>query len=215
MKNSKWLLLGITCALLTVFLWAASWYRNSQAKISESLAQAHAELLVRPYSPEVGLPGAKVTIVEFFDPQCEACRAIYPLAKDLLKEFEGKVRLVLRYMPLHKDSIYASTVLEAARKQGKYWETLELLFAKQSEWGGHEASKPELILTYLPALGLDVEQLKVSLNDAEHLSKIQQDKDDGTKLGVLRTPSFFVNGKLQEQLGPEPLRAAIRAALGE
>ena len=79
----------------------------------------------------------------------------------------------------------------------------------------YQAPKPELILTYLPQLGLDMEQLKTSLNDAEHLSKIQQDKEDGTKLAVLRTPSFFVNGKRQEQVGLEPLRAAIKEALGK
>ena len=62
-------------------------------------AQAPADrtVLTRFHSPTFGDPAAKVEIVEFFDPACEACRAMYPFVKKLLEEHRGRVRLTLRY----------------------------------------------------------------------------------------------------------------------
>jgi predicted DsbA family dithiol-disulfide isomerase len=45
-------------------------------------------------------------------------------------------------------------------------------------------------------LGLDLERLKASLHDFEIESQIRQDQEDGKKLGVVRTPAFFVNGEV-------------------
>lgn len=51
---------------------------------SSALAQAPSAdrtVLTRFHSPSFGDPAAKVEIVEFFDPACEACRTMYPTAK--------------------------------------------------------------------------------------------------------------------------------------
>lgn len=74
--------------------------------------------LVRPHSPVIGPAGAPVTIVEFFDPSCEACRAFHPIVKQILAKFPSDVRLVLRYTPFHKGSDEAVRILEASRAQG-------------------------------------------------------------------------------------------------
>lgn len=213
MKFDKYVLLGVSALLITAFLWGARWYRDKDRAQVDAKAREGAELLVRSYSPTLGPSDAKVTIVEFFDPECEACRAFYPLVKQVLKEFNGKVRLVMRYMPFHKNSFYAASVLEAARKQGKYWEALEMMFARQPEWASHHDPKPELLMGYMKTLGLDLDTLKASLQDSEPKSKIQQDQQDGTQLGVTGTPTFFVNGKVLQKLGPEELRAAIKDVL--
>jgi len=56
------------------------------------------------HSPVFGPANAPVTIVEFFDPACETCRAFYPIVKDILAQYPSEVRLVIRYAPLHKGS---------------------------------------------------------------------------------------------------------------
>jgi len=213
MKLDKYLMVGVFALLATAFLLGARWYRNKERTQLETNVQKNADLLIRPYSLSLGPADAKVTIVEFFDPECEACRAFYPITKEILKEFDGKVRLVVRYMPFHKNSVYAASVLEAARKQGKYWEALEIMFARQPEWASHHEPKPELLVTYMKAIGLDMETFTSSLQDSEHKSKIQQDQQDGTQLGITKTPTFFVNGKLLQNLGPEDFRMAIKNEL--
>ena len=52
-----------------------------------------------------------------------------------MKDYDGKVRLVLRYMPLHPNSLFAANFLEGAGEQGKYWQAQDLILTKQSEWG--------------------------------------------------------------------------------
>ena len=88
---------------------------------------------VRGYSQRLGSPDAKVVLVEFFDPGCEACAALSPHVKAVVDAHPGQVQLVLRYIPLHQGADVAVKILEAARKQGKYWETLQMMFATQSD----------------------------------------------------------------------------------
>lgn len=213
MKKDKYLIIGILAVAVVGFFVATRWYKGSEKKRLEQITAGKKEPLVRPHSPRLGPDTASVTIVEFFDPECESCRAFYPAAKQVLKEFDGKVQLVLRYMTFHKNSGYAVGILEGARRQGKYWEALELLFARQPEWASHHAPKPELLVVYMKELGLDIEQLKASAEDSEVKSRILQDKDDGMLLGVRGTPTFFVNGKLLPRLGYQELRSAIQEAL--
>ena len=76
---------------------------------------ANQQALVRFHSPTFGPADAPVIIVEFFDPSCEACRAFYPIVKQILAEYPGQVRLVLRYTMFHQGSEEVSRILEAAR----------------------------------------------------------------------------------------------------
>lgn len=213
MKRHKWLLLGVAAVLVTAFVVGASWYSEKEAARRE--ARVRQELLIRPHSPTLGPADAPVTIVEFLDPECEACGAFYPTVKAVLAEFDGKVRLVVRYMPFHRHTAYAVSALEAARNQGKYWEALQKLFADRAvaSHGHNEENRPAEILKLLSELGLDMERLQASMQDFEHRTKLQQDEADGQALGVSGTPTLFVNGKMLTRLGHEPLREAVRAAL--
>jgi protein-disulfide isomerase len=174
---------------------------------------AESPALVRPHSPTLGPDDAKVTVVEFLDPECEACRAMYPIVKHVLGEFPDQVRLVVRYVPLHPNSIYAAGVLEAARAQGRYWEMLETLFQHQPEWGSHHAPRPELIPGYAEKLGLDMQALERSLEAREHERLVATDHADAKALGVTGTPSFFVNGQRLQRLGYPPLKALVEREL--
>ena len=170
-------------------------------------------LLVRPYSPTQGAEQAAVTIVEFFDPECESCRAMYPIVKQVMQEFDGRTKLVIRYMPLHQNSAYAASLLEAARAQNKYWEYLEVVMLRQPEWASHAAPRPDLLLTYAPSVGLDVARLKADASSAEIRMRITQDEQDGHALGANRTPTFFINGRPLMRLGYNELREAVQAQL--
>lgn len=213
MKVSKPLLAAVIAVLVAAFVVGANWYRGrGSADVSEAASSGAAEL-VRPYSITLGPASAPVTMVEFFDPECEACRAMYPIVKQVMAEFDGRVQLVIRYMPLHQNSAYAATLLEAARAQNKYWEYLDIVMLRQPEWASHAAPRPDLLMTYAPMAGLDVEQLRLAATDPDLKARIQQDEADGRVLGANRTPTFFVNGKVLPQLGYGPLRAAIEAEL--
>ncbi len=209
--------------LILVGIGALLYNRSEQSPVrptnatSNSSTTASAELLVRPDSPMLGPADAKVTLVEFYDPECEACAAFHPIVKKILKDYEGRIRLVTRYMPLHQNSLSAASFTEAAGEQGKYWQAQELLFQKQGEWGEkHGAGAPSespninvLFQKYAEELGLDLAKANAAVRDNRFRAKIDRDKSDGQALGVRQTPTFFVNGRKLMQVSESALRRLI------
>ena len=94
-----------------------------------------ASTFVRFNSPAFGNRSSKVLVVEWFDPECEGCRAIHPAFEKIVFDYSDRVHFVLRYMPFHKNSLYAAAVLEEARQLEKFKEALNVLFQKQLRMG--------------------------------------------------------------------------------
>ncbi|MGB7326082.1 MAG: thioredoxin domain-containing protein, partial [Rubripirellula sp.] len=158
MKNRS-IVLSVLAVGLAIFA-AAVWYQSRPAPIAqvEPVQPEIAEALIRPYSPIIGPEDAPVTIVEFFDPACEACRAFYPVIKDIMAEHDGQVRLVLRYTAFHgAASEEAIRVMEAARMQDVYISVKEAILEFQPRWASHGEPAPGLILGIAEQAGLDVE----------------------------------------------------------
>ncbi|MCP9493443.1 MAG: DsbA family protein [Pyrinomonadaceae bacterium MAG19_C2-C3] len=220
-KQIKIMVLIVAVVLVAAFM-GASYYRESVQSERKPSASGD-NPLVRPDSPTLGSADAPVTIVEFLDPECESCREFSPRIKRILKEYDGKIRLVVRYMPLHQNSVAAAIVTEAAGEQGKYWEMQELLFRRQSEWGaGHgppsasvqHAPPLALFESYAVELGLDVGKLRNSITQNRHALKVERDRRDGQSLGVTKTPTFFVNGRRLARFSEEDLKSLINEELG-
>jgi protein-disulfide isomerase len=209
MNNKNYLYIGSAALLIAFFLLGTKLYKDSQQEKLSFLAQSSAEIFVRDHSPRYGNKDAKVFVIEYLDPECESCRRFYKPVKELLAEYGDKVQLVVRYAPFHGNSRVAIAALEAARKQGKYWEALELLFEKQPEWGSHHNPQVEKIFDYLPELGLDIEKLKADMQDPKIQDIIKQDSEDLRTLDVRGTPTFFVNGKMPSGFGMESLKDLI------
>lgn len=213
MKNKNILIVASAVLLIVLFAVGAYFYKKSVVKRLGFLATENASIFVREHSPQLGDDDAEIYVVEFLDPECESCAAAYPQVKKLLSDHEGQIKLVIRYKPLHKNSKFAIRILEAVRKQGKYWQTLELLFQQQPEWASHHDPKPHLIWGYLQGIGVDVEKVKTDMNDPRIDVMILQDIEDAKELGVRGTPTFFVNGKMPEAFGIESLRKTVEMEL--
>ena len=221
MKKEVGILLGIVVLVVVGGLVGASYYRGSVQKAPAQPSVS--ENLVRTDSAAIGPADAKVTVVEFLDPECEACAAVSPQVKSLLKEYDGRVRFVVRYMPLHRNAKLAAQYIEAAGEQGKYWEMMEKLFAEQGEWGekhgpaGHNPAPTvpvsELFETYGKELGLNPEQLNAAAGQRKYAEKADRDLQDGRTLGVRQTPTFFVNGRRLARLSVADLRSLINEEL--
>jgi protein-disulfide isomerase len=215
MKNKKLMYLGTSAILIILFIVASMIFKNNRNEEYSFIAKKQNEIFVRDYAPKYGDRNAKVYLIEFLDPECESCRSFYPTVKELLKEFEGKVQLVVRYAPFHGNSKMAIKALEAARLQGKYWESLQVLFTKQPQWGSHHNPQPERIFDFLAELGLDMEKLKSDMDSPKIADIIKQDLDDLRVLGVRKTPTFFVNGMLLTNFGKEYLRDLLNSEVNK
>lgn len=172
--------------------------------------------LVANHSFSHGPVDAKVTVVEFFDPECESCSAIAPQIKKEMKFYEGKVKWVFRYMPYHFNSKNAIAALEAARKQDLFLEAMALLFETQQQWGEKRVSTKDEIVKIVTSLnGLNKVKFMQDLEDPAVEEIIAKDQTEGQQAGVKGTPSLFVNGVMLERLSLDDLISKINAGLGE
>lgn len=161
--------------------------------------------LVRPNSPILGRADARVTLVEFLDPACEACRAFAPVVKQILFLYGNDVRVVVRFAAFHQGSDEAVRALDAARKQDKFEALLTALFERQEEWAAHSGPKPAQIWQIAAEVGVDVVRARRDAASAATDALLRQEEDDINALKVDRTPTFFVNGKPLTTFGVEPL----------
>lgn len=213
--KQKTLVVGAVALFLMVFAGAAVWYNASQGGASDAIPAATMAALDRDHAPSVGPADAQVVIVEFLDPACETCAQFYPLVKNIMAANPGRIRLVLRWAPFHTGSPEVVAVLEAARRQDKFWPALETLLATQPSWAINHTADFTLALMQLQGLGLDSEQILADMMDPEVNERIRQDVADANTLGVQATPEYFVNGKPMPSFGYQQLLQLVREALGE
>lgn len=211
--NRKTLFLAALGILLVTFVFGTSFYYVMNKGKASQLPEANQTALMRMHSPALGKNDALVVIVEFFDPACGTCAAFYPLVKQLMAANPDRIRLVLRYTPFHVGSDKVVAVLEATRKQGKFWQALEALLKSQSEWAPNHTAQVGLVWRQLEGLGLDFEKVRVDMEAPEVARVIAQDVEDARALNVTKTPEYFVNGKPLPSFGFDQLKKLVDDAL--
>jgi protein-disulfide isomerase len=211
--NRTIVLVGGAVALGMAVFVGAFLYMTAKTQPSAPSVERNQAALVQFYSPTIGNPEAKVHIVEFLDPACETCATMYPYVKQMMAANPDRIRLTIRHLAFHNGSDYAIKALEAARKQGKYWQALEALLAKQALWTRNHTVQPEFVWKALDGLGLNIEQAKVDMNAPEIAQRIEQELQDARTLKVTQTPEYFVNGRPLPSFGLEQLQTLVREAL--
>lgn len=211
--NRRGLILSVL-ALGVAGFGGATWFATRPGPVveAEPVAPELAEAMIRPYSPILGPAEAPVTIVEFFDPACEACRAFHPIVKDIMAEHGDAVRVVIRYTPFHGvASEEAIRVLEAARMQDVYVPVLEAVLREQPRWASHGAPEPGLVLQIAAMAGLDAEAARTQMLAPDVVAILNQDRADVETVRIRQTPTFFVNGKPLDPFGEAELRRLVAA----
>lgn len=206
-------LIGLAAVLLVVVSMATLMYRSSSTGSSDAAATARTAALTSAHSPTLGPANAKVHIVEFLDPACETCAQFFPMVKQWLAENPGKTRLSVRHVAFHSGSDYVVRVLEASRKQDRYWQTLEAVLASQAQWAPNHTAQPDLVLQAIAGLGLNHEQLLADMNAPEVTRRMEQDRNDAISLKVTATPEYFVNGRPLPSFGEQQLLNLVNEEL--
>jgi len=164
---------------------------NSSVKIDQ-------QKLVVGAAHIIGDETAPVTIVEFSDFQCPACRSATATLDGVLGKYEGEIKFIYRHFPLtsiHKNAMAASIASEAAGEQGKFWEYSKALFDKQDAW--EKLGNPQdLFVNLAKEIGVaDLDKFKNEIGKQMKRDLILADMSLGNQLGVDATPTFFVNGE--------------------
>jgi protein-disulfide isomerase len=150
---------------------------------------------------------APVTLVEYGDFECPNCRQAAPAVKLILEHWRGRVRLVWRHFPLegvHPHALGAALASEAAAAQGKFWEMHDVLLDNQAHL------KTNHLRGYARRLELDSVRYEAEMEEQLYLQRVREQIDGGGKSGVRGTPTFFVNGAIQDvSFGLQALRERV------
>jgi cyclophilin family peptidyl-prolyl cis-trans isomerase/protein-disulfide isomerase len=145
-----------------------------------------------------GPTNPRVTILEYSDFQCPACRSIIPVLDQLMTDFPDDVRIVYRHFPLmsiHQNAAIAAQASEAAGAQGEFWALHDLLFERQEEW---EALPVEEFETWLvdraTELNLDAEKFKTDMLSEAMVTLAEEAWEFGAQIGLPGTPFIVING---------------------
>ena len=182
-------------------------------------AQVNAELQGIPQEGQtLGRADAAVTITEFGDPQCPACRAfaeqIAPqLISDQVKP--GTANYVYEpYLIIGPDSKPAMKATLAAGEQGRFWNYLQLFYANQGQENSGYVTD-EFLTKIAKAAGLgDLEAWSKSRNDPKWDAVLAKGASDAESFGFNGTPSILVKGPKGEKalsgFGLSEIEAAIQ-----
>ena len=193
MKSEVKMLLGLG-VVSVIIVGAVLLFSGGSASNNQKTADS--SLLVRSESTQDGPADAKVTLVEFGDFQCPACKAIAPTIERIRTDYKGKILLVFRHFPLpsHRNSKRAAQAAEAAGEQGKFWEMYAKIYENQDSWS--TVSDPvSTFVDYAKVLGLDAAKFEQEVRDNKFSDKINSDLNDGQSLGVNSTPTLYLNGE--------------------
>jgi protein-disulfide isomerase len=197
MQNKKTVFISILILGL-ISIGAIFAFNKNESKIIEKLAEQNSSEapFIREHSAKFGDNKKNITIVEFVDPECGACRAFEPAVYNIYKEYYEDVQLVIRYLANHKNSEFVIKILEASRAQNKYKEVSRIIYKYQPIWASSTNPNVESLWTYLKEVeGLDVAKLKEDVAIIDISKMLKLDREDAKTLNVRGTPSFFVNGK--------------------
>ncbi len=157
-----------------------------------------------------GNPNGAVVVTEYGDIQCPACRTSFTaLNQPLLAKYGTQIRFEFKHFPLRNIHRYALDLAEAsecAADQNKFWEYLDLAYTKQDQL------KNSSVRDWAKELGIDNDLFDRCTRSHIKRKTILADYDEGIKLGVQGTPTYFVNGR-QTEATLDALSTAVEAGI--
>ena len=149
-------------------------------------------------SPFTGPADAKVTIVEYSDFQCPYCSSAHVTVKNLLKDYEGKIKVAYKHLPLTNIHDWANDAAQASicvHKQNPetFWKLSDYFFTNQKAIT--KATFEAKLKEFSTQNAINAEDLKTCMADPATQQKVAADAAEANSLGLSSTPSFVVNGR--------------------
>lgn len=158
----------------------------------------------------LGPVDAPVTLVEYGDYECPDCMRSFPIVDRLMREFDGRLRLVYRHFPqssIHASASKAAEAVEAAAAQGRFWPYHNLMYARHEPLGDVDFSRLAV------KVELELYRFNADLHSGRFARRVADDHASGLASGVGGTPAFFLNGRRQRDRSYDALHAEIQRLL--
>jgi protein-disulfide isomerase len=165
----------------------------------------------------VGSPTAPLEVTEYADFQCPACGSFDVMQWDVVKRQlvdSGLVRWRYRDFPLdqvHRHARVAAHSAACANDQGKFWEFKALVYQRQGDWS-IKSSAGGMFHDMAKEAGLDPAKFDACMDSKKYAGRIEASLQEGIKLGVPSTPTFFIDGRLYPgAFSSDSLAALVRS----
>ena len=180
---------------------AATSAAADSARIEADLAHPH--IVSTTGRAGFGDPGAPITIVEYTDFECPFCRQERDVLVEILKAYPGKVRLVVKQMPVptHPHAYPAALMFEAVARQSpaKAYRLYDALYTNQEQL---KTRGDAYLAEAVKSVGADVALAQRDAGSAAVKAVVAADQKEGAQLGFTGTPGFLVNGVLLQGTYP-------------
>lgn len=163
--------------------------------------------IIEPKDIFVGEKSAQVTLMQFGEYENEDCAKANEIVKQLLEEYEGKIRFNFRHFPLtriHQRSMKASEAAVAAAQEGKFWEMHNVLFSNRRNLGTTS------LKLHSKEAGVNNKKFLDDLVNGVYGWQVQDDLKEGIDRGVKELPAFFIN---DEAFTGKPTFANLSSAI--
>jgi protein-disulfide isomerase len=200
---------NIVLLVAVIAIASSSVYRALPSNAASRPASTHAEFYPQwkeealPLARRIGAAGAPVTVLEFGDLECPACRSFHETIRAVLAERPKDVALLYVHYPLpqHRFAIGAARAAECAQKLGKFAEWVDAVYAKQDSLGLRSWGQ------FARDAGIaDTATIARCATDPSTVQQIQESLDLGGKLQIAGTPTIIVNGW---RLAAPPLKSEL------
>lgn len=141
----------------------------------------------------LGTNAPQATIVEFGDFACPFSRASAAAVSQIGAEYKDKIKIIWRDYLRNEDSIDLAVSARCAGEQGKFWEMHDGLFANQDNFASSTEERKSELISLAQGLQLNIDSFTTCLNNRKYLDQIKADYEDGNKLEIIGTPTWFIN----------------------
>ncbi len=145
---------------------------------------------VRQYNPVWGQGDKPITIVMFIDFDCPFCQSSYFTFKNIITKYEPLVKVIFKQLPLeslHPDAPLLAKASTCADEQGKFWEYYDALFLDTNH-------SQDNLINIASQMNLNLQTFSTCIDSSRYQNNINQDLMDAVELGLVGTPTYFVNG---------------------
>ncbi|RMD59760.1 hypothetical protein D6821_00395 [Candidatus Parcubacteria bacterium] len=193
---------GILLSIFVAFIFLAidAYRQFNQTNIPQpnnqtGLSQEFIQTLDNPTSPYLGKKDARIAIIEFGDFGCPSCKNFYPKLKRAVQEYPEKVRVVFRDFPVIQEfSPQLALAARCAGEQGLFWAMHDTLFDQQNYIYQNQQNLSSVLNELAAKIGVETNRFNQCMQQKKYLPSIQKDYQDGLKLDIKGTPTWFING---------------------
>ena len=137
-------------------------------------------------NPGIFQKSANITIYEFFDYNCGYCKSVLKVVQETMSEDKNINFVFVEYPILSQQSYTTAIAALASRKQGLYNQFHSSLMSLRGKISENK------IFNTAKNIGLNIEQLKIEMNNPEIKNQLLQNREIAKSLGLNGTPAFII-----------------------